>query len=344
MSRDSLFDTISELVGCHSPSGNEAEIDRLLLERLERLGEPIVDGGGNIVLRRAGREPGPLRAVLAHKDEIGALVKRVEEGGRLVAVAVGDAHPWIWGEGPVDVIGRHAPSPGCCRSAPAMCRRSLRSARSWTTARCAGRTPGSRPSSTLPRLEEAGVTAGSRIVPARSRKRPVRLGAGGEYIASYALDDKASVAALLLLAERLESPRHDVDLVFTAREEIGCHGAQWYARRTEAVAVVALEVVPVAKEYGLDPGPAPVLIRADGYGPLDDAVAAELEDAASAAGHPVRHVAVSRYGSDASKALSTGRVARSACLGVATENTHGFEIANLDALDACVAVLAAWLG
>ena len=74
-----------------------------------------------------------------------------------------------------------------------------------------------------------------------------------------------------------------------------------YARRTEAVAVVALEVVPVAKEYGLDPGPAPVLIRADGYGPLDDAVAAELEDAASAAGHPVRHVAVSRYGSDASR-------------------------------------------
>jgi len=344
MSRDSLFDTISELVSCHSPSGNEAEIDRLLLERLERLGEPIVDGGGNIVLRRAGREPGPLRAVLAHKDEIGALVKRVEEGGRLAAVAVGDAHPWIWGEGPVDVIGRHRTVTGVLSfGARHVSKESPQRAQlddspvRWQDAWIETKLD---PAA----LEEAGVTAGSRIVPARSRKRPVRLGAGGEYIASYALDDKASVAALLLLAERLESPRHDVDLVFTAREEIGCHGAQWYARRTEAVAVVALEVVPVAKEYGLDPGPAPVLIRADGYGPLDDAVAAELEDAASAAGHPVRHVAVSRYGSDASKALSTGRVARSACLGVATENTHGFEIANLDALDACVAVLAAWLG
>jgi len=68
MSRDSLFDTISELVGCHSPSGNEAEIDRLLLERLDRVGEPIVDGGGNIVLRRSGREPGPLRVV--GRDEL----------------------------------------------------------------------------------------------------------------------------------------------------------------------------------------------------------------------------------------------------------------------------------
>src|SRR6185503_1216134 len=229
MSRDSLFDTISELVGCHSPSGNEAEIDRLLLERLERLGEPIVDGGGNIVLRRAGREPGPLRAVLAHKDEIGALVKRVEEGGRLAAVAVGDAHPWIWGEGPVDVIGRHRTVTGVLSfGARHVSKESPQRAQlddspvRWQDAWVETKLDAAA-------LEQAGVTAGSRIVPARSRKHPVRLGAGGEYIASHALDDKASVAALLLLAERLESPRHDVDLVFTAREEIGCHGAQWYA-------------------------------------------------------------------------------------------------------------------
>jgi putative aminopeptidase FrvX len=344
MSRERLFDTITELVRCHSPSGNEAEIDRVLLDRLGELGDPVVDGGGNIVLRRAGREPGPLRAVLAHKDEIGALVKRVEEGGRLVAVGVGDAHPWIWGEGPVDVLGRHSTVTGVVsfgarhvsKESPQRSQlddKPVRWQDAWIETKLDAEA-----------LEAAGVTAGSRIVPTRLRKQPVRLGGDGEYVASYALDDKAPVAAMLLLAERLAAPLHDVELVFTAREEIGCHGAQWYARRTDAEAIVAFEVVPVAKEYALDPGPSPVLIRADGLGPLDDALAAELEDAAVAAGHPVRQVAVTRYGSDASKALATGRVGRSACLGVATENTHGFEISNLDALDACVAVLETWLG
>ena len=36
------------------------------------------------MLRVPGREPGPLRAVLAHKDEIGALVKRIGDDGAAV--------------------------------------------------------------------------------------------------------------------------------------------------------------------------------------------------------------------------------------------------------------------
>ena len=74
-------------------------------------------------------------------------------------------------------------------------------------------------------LAEAGVRAGSRVVPSAARKRPIRLGPDGEYVASYAIDDKASVAGLLELATRVKAPRHPVELVFTAREEIGCHGA-----------------------------------------------------------------------------------------------------------------------
>jgi len=40
---------------------------------------------------------------------------------------------------------------------------------------------------------------GSRVVPARWRKRAVRLGAEGEYVACHALDDKVAVAMLLAL-------------------------------------------------------------------------------------------------------------------------------------------------
>src|SRR5438309_31857 len=107
MCRDQLFDVVSTLTALHSPSGVEGEIDDHLMEALRPHGTPRQDAAGNIVLAIAGsREPGKV-ALLAHKDEIGGLVKRVEEGGRLVAQTLGDAHPWIWGEGPVEILGRH---------------------------------------------------------------------------------------------------------------------------------------------------------------------------------------------------------------------------------------------
>ena len=344
MSRDSLFDTISELVGCHSPSGNEAEIDRLLLERLERLGEPIVDGGGNIVLRRAGREPGPLRAVLAHKDEIGALVKRVGDRGELAVNKLGGSFPWIWGEGPVDVLGRHATIPGVLSFGSRHITDESDHMRQQTEAGVRWRDAWVETKLTPEALAEAGVRAGSRVVPSAARKRPIRLGPDGEYVASYAIDDKASVAGLLELAARVKAPRHPVELVFTAREEIGCHGARWYATRSDAEAAVAFEVTPVAKEYRTDPGPDPVLVTADSHGPLEDTLSGELEDAAAAAGVTLRYAALSSFGSDATAALSSGLIARTACLAFATENTHGFEIAHLDAIAGCVEVLDRWLG
>ena len=57
----------------------------------------------------------------------------------------------------------------------------------------------------------------------------------------------------------------------------------------------------------------------------------------------MRHAVVSRFGSDASTALSGRDVARTACLAFATENTHGFEIAHLDGIVGCVDVLERWL-
>ncbi len=48
--------------------------------------------------------------------------------------------------------------------------------------------------------------------------------------------------------------------------------------------------------------------------------------------------------SDPSNVLSLAIVPHAACLAFATENTHGFEIAHLDGIEACVRVLETWLG
>jgi len=343
VSRDALFESIRTLTALHSPSGVEREMDEHLGKALAAHGEPRTDGAGNIILSLGEGSRGRA-ALLAHKDEIGGIVKRVEDDGRLRAQTLGDAHPWIWGEGPVEVLGRSGTVLGVLSfgarhvSDESPQRKQLDDAPvkwkdAWIETKLGPEA-----------LAAAGVTAGSRVVVARSRKQAVRLGEQGDYVASHALDDKVAVAMLLELAARMPEPGRPVDLVFTAREEVGCHGSQYYSRTTDAEILVALEVVPVAMEYAIDPGPDPVLIRADARGPLDDGVSDELADAAGSEGVGIRHAVVSRYGSDASTSINTGRVLRAACLAVATENTHGFEIAHLDAVEGCIRILQRWLG
>ncbi|MGN6167002.1 MAG: M42 family metallopeptidase, partial [Solirubrobacteraceae bacterium] len=340
--RDTLYSTLADLVALHSPSGVEHAIDELLLARLGSLGEPAQDAAGNIVLRVPGRDRSRMVAVLAHKDEIGAMVKRREENGRLIAQKVGGSFPWVWGEGPVDVLGDRETVPGIL---------------SFGSRHVSDESPQHEQSEKAVRwrdawvetkrdddaLDRAGVRPGSRVVPTAHRKTAVRLGADEEYVGSYAIDDKGAVAGLLALAEGLSDPLCNVELVFTAREEIGCHGASYYAERTEAEAAVAFEVTPVAKEYGVDAGPDPVLVAADSHGPLHDELGRELAAAGAAAGLTVQHAVLSRFGSDASQVLSAGNVARTACLAFATENTHGFEIAHLDGIANCVTLLDRWL-
>jgi putative aminopeptidase FrvX len=271
-------------------------------------------------------------------------VKRVEERGRLRVGKLGGSFPWVWGEGPVDVLGRHATVPGVLsfgarhvsKESPHHEQQESTGVR-WQDAWVETKLDADA-------LAAAGIRPGTRLVPAVARKAPVRLGPDGEYVAAYAIDDKGAVAGLLDLAGRLSSPRHTTELVFTAREEIGCHGALWYARHTEAEAIVAFEVTPVADEYGVDAGPDPVLVVADAYGPLDEALGAELEQAAATAGVRLRHASLSGFGSDATAILKSGLAPRAACLAFATENTHGFEIAHLDGIAGCARVLETWLG
>ena len=119
-----------------------------------------------------GASPGPLRAVLAHKDEIGAMVKRVEERGRLRVGKLGGSFPWVWGEGPVDVLGRHATVPGVLSFGVAPRLQGVgRSASSRTRRASAGRTPGSRRSSTpRPSMRRASAPARGSSRPSRARR------------------------------------------------------------------------------------------------------------------------------------------------------------------------------
>ncbi|HEY0106532.1 MAG TPA: hypothetical protein VGB91_10645, partial [Rhizomicrobium sp.] len=103
-----LFKTIQDLVMCHSPSGMEAEVDALIIDRLGGSGHVArCDEAGNIVVTIPGVNA-EILAITAHKDEIGAVVTEIRDDGRLSVGKLGGSYPWVYGEGVVDILGEHA--------------------------------------------------------------------------------------------------------------------------------------------------------------------------------------------------------------------------------------------
>lgn len=155
-------------------------------------------------------------------------------------------------------------------------------------------------------------------------------------------DNKASVAVLLeLLAEPME-PVHDLYLVASAKEEVGCLGAMHFTQRQRIDDLIALEVGPVAKEYPITSDARPILLAQDGYGIYDDGLNRRLSQVADQAGIALQSAVISGFGSDGSLCMKSGHVPRAACLCFATENTHGYEIASLDALVNLIHLLRAF--
>jgi putative aminopeptidase FrvX len=85
-----------------------------------------------------------------------------------------------------------------------------------------------------------------------------------------------------------------------------------------------------------------VLLSQDSYGMYDEALNGRLVAAARRAGVGVQHAVLSQFGSDGSVSMKSGHVARAACLGFPADNTHGYEIVHLGALEACFELLRAY--
>ena len=337
---DRLFQTIAELVMLHSPSGVESEINHWLREKFA---SPRVnawlDRANNAIALIPDRNPQKSIAITAHKDEIGAIVKTIGDYGRVEVRKLGGAFPWVYGEGVVDLLGDKQTISGILsfgsrhvsHESPQKAQQEktpLNWENAWIETKC-----------TAEELAEAGIRPGTRMVVGKHRKQPIRL---KDWIASYTLDNKASVAILLGLAQCLKEPAVNVYLVASAKEEVGAIGALYFTQRQPLEALIALEICPLAPEYPIADSDRPVLLVQDGYGIYDEGLNGELRAAAIRAGVEVQLATISGFGSDASIAMKFGHVARAACLAFPTQNTHGFEIAHLGAIDNCARILKAY--
>jgi putative aminopeptidase FrvX len=321
-------------------------MDRACLEELGPLCSRVwQDEAGNVVgLLEGGTHDSPVR-LMAHKDEIGGMVARIDDDGKMRLEPLGGAVAWVYGEGPLDVLGEEVITGilGVGSLHISELSADIQAAKThrplaWDVCRLDCKLD-------RKQLAKRGITVGTRVCVSRSRKRPLYL---GDYVAAYGLDDKASVAVLLLAARMMKEagqrPSRDTYLCLTSAEETGIAGAPFAARTLPGDTAIAVEVAPVAPEYPIEPGPNPVVIYKDGQGIYDKALSDELCALATRLRLEPQRLAVRCFGSDTSTLFKYGLAGRVAALAFATENTHGCEIAHLDSMVNCARMLVAYLG
>ena len=337
---DRLTDLLNVLHLTHAPSGLEHEMDRILLEHLTQLDvHPRQDAHGNIHIMLPGRTDGPMTLVSAHKDEVAVLIHRIDDDGKMWIEPTGGCMPGKYGEGPFDVVSRETVVEGvlCIGSTHASAQSPrIHKAKTgpigWDLVYVDCKLDATQ-------LRDRGVMIGDRAVPGRARKTPVRLPGG--CVGGYAMDDKAGVALLLLLVARLleEPPARPVCAAFTACEESGVSGAAYLSRQLDPHDFIAIEVAPVAEEYPVTMSDAPAIYFKDAIYQYSHDLSRELIDAGHRIGLECQPSVVRSFGSDASITYKAGLNGRCACIGFPTENTHGFELTRLGALENCVHVL-----
>jgi len=338
-----LREMLDRFLVTHSPPGQEEEMAEAVRPYLEEYCDEVwTDAHDDVIGKIAGESADGAIAVAAHKDEIGCVVERIEDDGRVKLDDLGGMQAWRYGEGPFDLLGDEIVTGVLSVGSTHVSARSSDIHQAKTTTPMNWEV--SRVVTGLSREEliERGVNVGTRALVARSRKPPMYL---GERVCGYGLDDKGAVAASLLAAKLMrESGEPPVDVYFaiTAAEEGGCSGGQFVAHDLPVETLIAVEVAPVAPEYDIEMTPAPVVLFKDRF-IYTRSICDRLCALADELGLGHQRGIFRTLGTDASVAHQTGAIARAGCIGVPTENTHGYEMAQFEAIINCGRLLAAYL-
>jgi putative aminopeptidase FrvX len=345
MTRDEMLALLAELIACHSPTGEEREIDEVIRREFEATpAEVWADDTTNLIAHLPGE--GPKVMVCAHKDEIGMVVTAITGDGRLRVQNCGGSRAWKYGEGPVDVIADDGSTVRGILSVGSLHTKTgpvheLDTGRALTwdlVTIFTGLDP--------VELEGMGVHVGSRAVVARERKQVQRL---GEHVASFALDDRMGLTALIAALGRMSQGdslaagnRPDLYFVATHGEEVGLLGAVRAAQLLRPEVCVALDTSPVAHGTPLVVDARPVVW----YGERayhNKAECDQLMALGKELGFGAQACVYAASGSDAGGVKQAGLAGRTVCFGFARDNSHGFEIAHIDSLVNVARLLVAYL-
>jgi len=344
------LDLLQRLLQARAPGGEESEVRAICHAEISKHCDEVrIDDAGNLIgvihppARPDALETAPV-LILAHLDEIAMVVKRIQRDGTLEVTALGGINPVNFGMCPLDVMGDRQTVAGVLSFGSMHL-----TSQSPQGSDVQNGTVGWKDVHVVTRrsadeLERLGVRPGTRAVLSQHWRKPFAL---GDATAAHFMDDRAPIAAVIETIERVAQQRadlkEDVYFVFTTMEEETNAGALFAAHHLPCKTAIAVEVGPIADEYGTQLAVDPIIVAGDEKGQYTRALTDALIESARAVELQPQIALLVDFASDASAILSAGAMGKAACIAIPTENTHGFEIVLNDAISACASTLTEFL-
>lgn len=335
-----LQKVLLEMLAIPSPTGFTDTIVRYVAERLNELGIPFeLTRRGTIRATLKGKRNSPDRAISAHLDTIGAIVRTVQDNGRLSIAPIGHWSSRFAEGSRVSVFTDHGVLRGSVLPL-------LASGHAFNTA--IDELPVSWDhielrldaiTTTRADSECLGISVGDFVA-----FDPLPEFTESGHISARHLDDKAGVAALLAslkaIVESGQEPPIDCHPLFTITEEVGSGAAG--ALPWDVSEFVGIDIAPVAPGQQSNEHAVSVALH-DSGGPYDYHLSRQLLRLASENEIPVRRDLFRYYHSDAQSAVTAGHDIRTALLAFGCDATHGYERTHIDSLAALTRLISAYL-
>ena len=326
---DYLTDFLVGLLNTPSPTG-DTECGIAYVEKaLRQLGlETRRTVKGALVTTLAGKSDAEPRAVTAHVDTLGAMVKEIKSNGRLVLTQIG-GYAWnvIEGEGVTVVTEGQGSYRGSVQ---------LVTASSHVHSSAVGETK--RSASTLEvridaRTNSADQTLKLGISVGDFVYLDPRVEVTNGFIRSRHLDDKAAVACLIAAVKAVldsgETAAQRTTLFFSNYEEVG-HGAAG-GFPSDLVELLTVDMAAIGEGQASDEFHCSLCVK-DSGGPYHRDFNRKLRLLAAENGVELRPDIYPFYGSDGEALWNAGADVRVALIGPGVDASHGYERTHTEAL------------
>ncbi|QPJ62200.1 MAG: osmoprotectant NAGGN system M42 family peptidase [Candidatus Nitronauta litoralis] len=339
--RGYLQDTLVNLLNIPSPTGRTDEIVSYVCDELTQIGIRFeLTRRGAIRAELKGEQESPDRAVVAHLDTLGAMVKFLKNNGRLETVPIGTwssrfaegARVTMFCDDDRQLRGTLLPK----KSSGHTFNEEIDTQQiSWENLEvridklCNSKSE----------LECLGINVGDFIA----------LDPGAEiiennFIVSRYLDDKAGVAAILSAAKSIQETGLtlpvDCHLLFTISEEVGV-GAS-HVLHGDVAELVSVDNATVAEGQNSCESGVTIAMQ-DSSGPFDYHLTHKLIQLCGEHGIEHSRDVFKYYRSDAASAMEAGNDIRTALLGFGLDASHGYERVHFDSLEALAKLLILYI-
>ena len=340
LDQDFIQKTLIQLLEIPSPTGyTEAVIDQLK-DHLKALGlDSEITPKGTLITTWKGEQDSRPRALTAHVDTLGAMVKEIKSNGRLKLTQIG-TYAWntIEGEG-CTVLSANGELRGSIL---------LTKASGHVHGEAVGKSERSEDTLEL-RLDqrtasiEETLSLGVQVGDFVALDPRIETGDAG-FIRSRHLDDKAGVAAVLGAIHALKAaglkPKQTTTFHFSNYEEVGHGAASGFP--DELQELVAVDMAAVGEGQTSDEFHVTICVK-DRGGPYHHALSQQLRRLAESHAIPYKVDIYPFYGSDGEAYWRAGGDVRVALIGPGVDASHNYERTHIETLIASTQLICAYL-